>query len=1300
MKRQEKNEIYSIRKFKVGVGSALIGLSFLGTTGLINEVPVINSLSPTVVQAAEITPGTNGFTTSATLMNDQSVKFTGAFQNYTITGSVASAKPGDTIVYEVENVDLSKISGHVIIDDKTGREIARVRTEETRFDAHYRSKETITDAQKNFNPSTQPVKKGKIILTFSQGVESARDINFKIDVKKAQLVLTNFSKTTTLPTKIKSGGKELASSTVTVESNGKYESSSEVLSELNSEITGKNDIVINGKLNMQIATNQNNVVRKIYKGDTLTYKITSNDLQFNMDQLKKDGKVYNNRLINNSNNTTYDNAHGVVLFQSNDVTFKVKSISPKEVTLEVVEVPDAFNVGEVLNLDLPINVVSLSGTVNSNQGTLNNQSATLTYNGKENTFTESKTGNVKITGVNLKGELKVVDTTPTITEEDVPFETERKANDKLLPGEEKEIQKGENGRRKKIVTYSVDTGRGEKVANTPTYELIKQPKNRIVEYGTGKAGVIPKGTVYTDDKSKATEGEDGQRHPNGKVIKEPKNKVVFVDTTSTVTTEKIPFETIRKANDKMLPTDKEVEKVKGVDGERKKTVTYTFNKVTGAKIPNKPSYEIIKNKIDRVVEYGAGKTKEGKIPIVYTNGPDEPGRPEILHPNGTVIQQGTPKKVHVNDTPEITEEKIPFEKIRKGNDKMLPSDKEIVSVKGIDGIKKKTVTFTIDPKTGEKVSGQPTYEIIKNKIDEVVEYGTGVTSIIPKGDYKLIEDPNLPEGKEIIDNKGEDGVLHPDGKTIIKEKVQPVKRIGKPVTSKGTETPPVLNVEDLTLTQYLDKDGNRLKLVKDKVNKPETFIKNDKGFVTHELDKDKSSTEENGITTYYYKEVATSKGPEITPVLDVEDLSFTQYLDKDGNRLKLIEEKVGTPENFIKDNKGFVTHELDKDKSSTEENGITTYYYKKVETSKGTETPPVLNVEDLTLTQYLDKDGNRLKLVEKKVNEPETFIKNDKGFVTHELDKDKSSTEENGITTYYYKEVVTSKGPEITPVLEVEDLTLTQYLDKDGNRLKLVEERVNNPETFIKNDKGFVTHELDKDKSSTEENGIVSYYYKEIQTSKSTDLPPIHEVTELKVTVLKDENGKEITTFIGDEFDKAKSEIEKEYELVEGPIEIGDGITNYIYQTKVKTPKDKIEIENPEKLTGKEKELILEKVKEYNPNKIIEITEDGFIKLYDRGDKTDKVQTLKITDLIKKKEIKEESPKKVNLPKIEDVEKVKPEIVSQSAQVRKEEPKKQESSTRQLPETNSDSIASLAALSAVSTLGVGFAAIRRKRQSA
>ena len=56
MKRQEKNEIYSIRKLKVGVGSALIGLSFLGASGLINDVPIIKDfVGIHSVHAAEAT---------------------------------------------------------------------------------------------------------------------------------------------------------------------------------------------------------------------------------------------------------------------------------------------------------------------------------------------------------------------------------------------------------------------------------------------------------------------------------------------------------------------------------------------------------------------------------------------------------------------------------------------------------------------------------------------------------------------------------------------------------------------------------------------------------------------------------------------------------------------------------------------------------------------------------------------------------------------------------------------------------------------------------------------------------------------------------------------------------------------------------------------------------------------------------------------------------------------------------------------------------------------------------------------
>lgn len=44
MKRENKKEIYSIRKFKVGVGSAVIGLSFLGIYESLEQVPILNEV--------------------------------------------------------------------------------------------------------------------------------------------------------------------------------------------------------------------------------------------------------------------------------------------------------------------------------------------------------------------------------------------------------------------------------------------------------------------------------------------------------------------------------------------------------------------------------------------------------------------------------------------------------------------------------------------------------------------------------------------------------------------------------------------------------------------------------------------------------------------------------------------------------------------------------------------------------------------------------------------------------------------------------------------------------------------------------------------------------------------------------------------------------------------------------------------------------------------------------------------------------------------------------------------------------
>lgn len=450
--------------------------------------------------------------------------------------------------------------------------------------------------------------------------------------------------------------------------------------------------------------------------------------------------------------------------------------------------------------------------------------------------------------------------------------------------------------------------------------------------------------------------------------------------------------------------------------------------------------------------------------------------------------------------------KIPFETTEKENPNILPSESGKVLVEGEEGV------LHPDGKT-----------VIKKPVNKVVEKGTGVTTPIPKGDDKIIEDPTLPEGQEVIDNEGEDGILHPDGKTIIKEKVQPVKRIGKPVTSKGDENPPVVNEEKLIVTQYVNENGETI---------------------------------------------------------------------------KTLEGQIDTPENYLKDEKGNITYQLDGSKQKEEKDGLITYYYKKPVSSNGLEKPPVLEVEDLTITQYIDNNGKVIETIEDKVETPNKYLK-----------------------------------------------------DKDGN----------------------ITHELDESKPKDENGGVIKYYYKSITTSKGTELPPVHELPELKVIIVRDETGKEIKTYTESEFNK--EDLDKEYDYIKGPENKGNGITEYIYQTKINKPKDKLEVENINKLTDREKETLKEKVKEVNPNKFITIGEDGLIRLYDKDDKTDVVQTLKISDFIFVK------------PKQEKVEIVE---VSQSSKP-KEEPKE-----RELPNTNSASVLTSLISSTIGSLGLAFTKRKKK----
>ena len=783
----------------------------------------------------------------------------------------------------------------------------------------------------------------------------------------------------------------------------------------------------------------------------------------------------------------------------------------------------------------------------------------------------------------------LVGTKPKVDTEVLNYTTRYEADETKEKGVKSTKIEGVNGSKVTTTTYTVNPTNGN-VSETVGNPVIKNPVEKVILVGTKPkvdTEVLNYTTRYEADitKDKATRevvqpGVKGSKvitttytvNPtNGNVsetvgkpvITNPIEEVIKIGAKTLVKETPIKYTESTIENNE-LPKGTTRVKVEGKDGKIITTTTYTVNPKTGEITENVTEKQ--EDAVNKVIEKGT------KVTDIFI-----PDLTNDLGVNGEAPNQPNEAEriINVGAKPKVEEIVIPFEREYEDDSTMLPSEERKVR-DGVNGKLTRTTNYEVDSQTGkvtEKVtetreepvnelykrgtgvtskipfettekenpnilpseSGKVLVEgeegvlhpdgktVIKKPVNKVVEKGTGVTTPIPKGDYKVIEDPTLPEGQEVIGNEGEDGILHPDGKTIIKEKVQPVKRIGKPVTSKGDENPPIVNEEELIITQYVNENGETI---------------------------------------------------------------------------KTLEGRIDTPENYLKDDKGNITYQLDDTKQKEEKDGLITYYYKKPVSSNGLELPPVLEVEDLTITQYIDNNGEVIETIEDKVETPNKYLK-----------------------------------------------------DKDGN----------------------ITHELDESKPKDENGGVVKYYYKSITTSKGTELPPVHELPELKVIIVRDETGKEIKTYTESEFNK--EDLDKEYDYIKGPEDKGNGITEYIYQTKINKPKDKLEVENINKLTDREKETLKEKVKDVNPDKFITIGEDGLIKLYDKEDKTDIVQTLKISDFIFVK------------PKQEKVEIVE---VPQSSKP-KEEPKE-----RELPNTNSASVLTSLISSTIGSLGLAFTKRKKK----
>ncbi|MEB7066707.1 E domain-containing protein, partial [Mammaliicoccus sciuri] len=159
----------------------------------------------------------------------------------------------------------------------------------------------------------------------------------------------------------------------------------------------------------------------------------------------------------------------------------------------------------------------------------------------------------------------------------------------------------------------------------------------------------------------------------------------------------------------------------------------------------------------------------------YSNG--------IMRTNLEGVTITTPQADLIDDV-EVTKQPIPHETIREFDPTLEPGSPDVIVQKGEDGESTTTTPTKVDPDTGDVVErGEPTTEVTKNPVDEIVHFAP---EAVPQGNQDVF-DPNLPEnGTEEV--PGKPGIKNPDTGEIVTPPVDNVTKHGpvpgEPIVTK------------------------------------------------------------------------------------------------------------------------------------------------------------------------------------------------------------------------------------------------------------------------------------------------------------------------------------------------------------------------------------------------------------------------------------------------------------------------------------------------------------------------------------
>ena len=471
-----------------------------------------------------------------------------------------------------------------------------------------------------------------------------------------------------------------------------------------------------------------------------------------------------------------------------------------------------------------------------------------------------------------------------------------------------------------------------------------------------------------------------------------------------------------------------------------------------------------------------------------------------------------------------------------------------------------------------------------------------------------------------------------EAERVAKEKAIKEKEALVEKAIEEVNKPEVMNLvtekSELKVTRFIDEDGKDLKEPVEGEIKADKYIKNDKGFITHEFDKTETI---EGITTHKYKKIVVDKG---LPAIKEDETLDTSKISNSNN--------AETPSKETKvENKSETTKEVKSEKETTvkpetklEDKSQSVKPDKKADEDKMSNlvdevnnTDEVKNLvaekDELKVTRFVTKDGKEIK--EAEVGEHKDKEIKDKDGNVYELE---TTETKDGITTNVYKlkettaetnkvtseeNKETSDNKEVTEgtksevkedvkvednketsnetkpsdevknlVAEKDELKVTRFVTKDGKEIKEAEVGENKNKEI--KDKDGNVYELE---TTETKDGITTNVYKLKSESKKSaedkisDLVDevnkadekdsdatkalVNEKEELKVTRFLNDKGKEIKeSVVGENKDKEIKDKDGNVYELEST-DTTDGITTNFYKLKEDKAEEKSDDKKSEK---------------------------------------------------------------------------------------------------------------------------------------